>query len=43
MYFLVCISIDDVGVSRDTVLQEARLGAGFETGDFVKEKMGSLP
>ena len=32
--------IGDVGVSRDTVLQEVRPGAGFETGDFVKEKLG---
>ena len=44
-YFLVCkgISINDVGVSRDTVFQEIRLpGAGFETADFVKEKLGEL-
>ena len=32
------LSIDDVGVSRDTVFQEIQSGAGFETGDFVKEK-----
>ena len=32
------LSIHGVGVSRDTVFQEIRLGAGFETGDFVKEK-----
>ena len=30
--------IDDVGVSRDTVSQEIRPGADFETGDLVKEK-----
>ena len=44
-YFLVCkgLSIDDVGVSRDTVSQEIRPGAGFETGDFVEEKLGGLP
>ena len=38
--FLVCkgLSIDDVGVSRDTVFQETRPGAGFETGDFIKEQ-----
>ena len=43
--FLVCkgLSIDDVGVSRDTILKEIRPGAGFETGDFVKEKFGGLP
>ena len=34
------LSIDDVGVSRDTVSQEIRPGAGFETGDSVKEKPG---
>ena len=36
-YFLLCkgLSIDDVGVSRDTVFQEIRSGAGFETIDFV--------
>ena len=32
--------MDDVGVSTDTVFQEIRPGAGFETGDFVKEKLG---
>ena len=39
-YFLVCrgVSIDGVGVSRDTVFQEIRPGAGFETGDFDKDK-----
>ena len=41
MYFLVCedLSNDDVGGSRDTIFQEIRPGAGFETGDFVKEKL----
>ena len=45
MYFLVCkgLSINDVGVSRDTVFQEIRSGAGFETGDSVKETLGGLP
>ena len=44
-YFLVCkgLSIDDVGVSRDIVFQEIRPGAGFETSDFVQEKLGGLP
>ena len=34
--FLVCkrVLIDDIGVSRDTILQETRPGAGVETGDF---------
>ena len=27
-------------VSRDTVFQEMRPGAGFETGGFVKKKVG---
>ena len=42
--FLACkgLSIDDVGVSRDTMFQEIRLGAGFATVDFVKEKLGGL-
>ena len=30
-------------VARDTVFQEIRPGVGFETGDFVKEKLGGLP
>ena len=33
-------TIDDVGVSRDTVFQEIRPGFGFKTDDFVKEKLG---
>ena len=39
MYFLDCkgLSNDDVGVARGTVFQEIRPGAGFKTGDFVKE------
>ena len=45
IYFSVCqsLSIDGVGVSRDTAFQEIRPGAGFETGDFGKEKLGGLP
>ena len=45
MYFLVCkgLSIHDDGVSRDSVLQEMRQGAGFETGDFINEKLRGLP
>ena len=36
------LAIDDVGVSRDTVFQEIRPGAGFKTGDFfVEEKLGA--
>ena len=37
------LSNDDVGVSRATVLQEIRPGAGFKTGDFVEEKLRGLP
>ena len=37
------LRIDDVGVSRDTVVQEIRPGACFEIGDFAKEKFGELP
>ena len=33
-------SNQDVGVSRDTVFEEARPGAGFETGHFVEENVG---
>ena len=42
MYFLVCkgLSIDDAGVSRNTVFQEIRPGTGFETSQFVEEKLG---
>ena len=47
VYFLVCEGLSyrtmTVGVSRDTVIQEIRPGAGFKTGDFVKEKLGGLP
>ena len=38
---LVCkkgLSNDDVRVARGTVFQEIRLGAGFRTGDLVKEE-----
>ena len=35
------LSNDDVGVARGAVFQEVRLGAGFKTGDFVEEKLGS--
>ena len=30
------------GLARGTVFQEVRPGAGFKTGDFVKEKLGGL-
>ena len=36
------LTIDNVGVSRDTVFLEMRPGAGFETDDFVEEKLGGL-
>ena len=41
--FLVCetLSIDNVGVSKDTIFREIRPGADFETGDFVKEMLGA--
>ena len=46
MHFLVCkgLSIDDVGVSRDTPYFR-RYGRELvsKTGDFVKEKLGGLP
>ena len=32
-----------VGMARVTVFQEIRPGAGFKTGDFVKERLGRLP
>ena len=42
IYVLICrrLSNDCVVVARDTVFQEIRPGVGFETGDFVKEKLG---
>ena len=51
IYFVVCkglllllLSNDDVGGgTRGTLFQEIRPGAGFETGDFVKEMLGGLP
>ena len=45
IFFRVCkgLSNDDVGVARDTVIQDIPLGAGFKTGDFAKEKLGGLP
>ena len=45
MYYFVCggLSNDDVRVVRGTVFEEIRPGAGFKTGDFVKEKLGGLP
>ena len=37
------ISNDDVRVARGTVCEEVRPGAGFETGNFVKEGLKGLP
>ena len=37
------LTVDGVGVSKDTVLQEIRPGGGFETGDIAQEKLGKLP
>ena len=34
------LSNDDVGAARGTVFPEIWPGVGFETGDFVKEKLG---
>ena len=34
------LSNDDEWVARGTVLQEIRPGAGFKTGNLVKEKLG---
>ena len=45
MYVLVCRGLpndDVVRRGRGTVFQEIRPGAGFKTGDFVKEKLGGL-
>ena len=43
MYYLLCRELSNdgvVGVARGTVFPELRRGAGFKTGDFVKEKLG---
>ena len=42
--FLVCeeLSNDGVRVTRSTIFQDIRPGAGFETGDSAKEKVGRL-
>ena len=34
------LTIDGVGVSRDTVLQEIQPGADFETDEIAKDKLG---
>ena len=36
-------SNEDVGAARGSVFQELRPGAGFKTGDFIKERLGGLP
>ena len=43
MYFLLCKgrSNDDVGIARGTGFQALRPGAGFKTGDFVKNIWGA--
>ena len=46
MHFLASkkgLSSDDVGVARGTVFQQIRTGVGFETGDFIKERLEALP
>ena len=40
---MTTVSKDDAGVTRGTVFQEVRPGAGFKNGDFVTEKLGWLP
>ena len=35
--------MDYAGVSRDTVFKGIRPGAGFESRDFVEERLGGLP
>ena len=44
-YVLVCkgVSSDDVVVTRDAVFRGIRPGAGFETGNFRKERVGAIP
>ena len=39
------LTIDDVGMSKDTAVfpMIPPVSAGFETGDFVKKKLGDLP
>ena len=43
-HFLVCngLSNEDAGVTRGTVFQETRPGAGSKTGDFATNKLGVL-
>ena len=48
MYFLVCRGLsnyedDVIRVTRGTVFQEIRPGAGVETSNFVQEKLEGLP
>ena len=42
IHVLVChgLSNNDLGVARGIVFQELRPGAGFQTGDYVREKLG---
>ena len=44
MYFLGCtgLSNNDIEMARGTLIQEIRPRACFQTGDFVKEKLGGL-
>ena len=47
VYILLCKGLlnQDVGMVKGTTVfqEEIRPGAGFETGHFVKEKLGGLP
>ena len=37
---MTTVSKDDAGVTRGTVFQEVRPGAGFKNGESVTEKLG---
>ena len=45
MHFLGCKGLSNgaIEVAGGTAFQEIRPGAGFKTGDFVKEELGRLP
>ena len=44
-YSLACkrSSKNEVGVARGIVFQKIRPGAGFDTGDFIQERLWGLP
>ena len=39
-YVFLCANVYDVGVSTDSVFQENRPGAGFDSDDFVVNRWG---